>query len=149
MIALDIGPSLEALKVIRIGTEGASVEGRIVFQSIFKRRAQDRTPVDTGNLRGSWFTSRGAPSDEELPYGAGFHPLQGEDAVHRILSGMDPREDTFETNTARHAQAVLLGRRVDKNGRAIGSVQHVLPVMPEALADAITEYGATKIEHEP
>lgn len=79
------------------------------------------TPVDTGEARGSW--RFGFKAIFTLARKAAFHTILGAVEVDKVLRRWVPGKALVWWNVAFHAIILAGGRRPDRNGRMIGSIQ--------------------------
>lgn len=85
-------------------------------------------PIDTQNLRGSLRVTVGSPSGEAgeaRPYHGGSYPLTRPAEARRVLQlgGFNLGDVVWARWIAPYANIIDGGRRTDRNGRPIGSLQ--------------------------
>ena len=79
------------------------------------------TPVDTREARGGW--RFGTQPTSEVPPKAAFYSILGALEVDQVLILWRPGVALFWWNNVLHLLILAGGRRPDRNGRMIGSIQ--------------------------
>ena len=94
----------------------------IFTQAVTAGRGNSKgTPVEFGEALGGWRFGKGP--DSNVPRQAAFYPILGAVEVDGVLISWNPGDQLVWWNNVPHAVILAGGRRPDRNGRMIGSIQ--------------------------
>lgn len=118
--------------------EGARAAVRTLVQTASVRSGgAPGAPVATGELRGSPRVSLNSVSSDK-PAKAAFYPIVGAAEVDQATAALKLGDIVYIKWIAEHANIIEGGRRQDKRGRMIGSIQasggFVRPAMDESVS---------------